>query len=191
MYTWFTKEMLNINMMMEDMASCSKEPMLADCKAACPPAPTQKCGGKKRKTNMYDYDCDCYDGCGPRPSTEEAKFNYLDSRAYSVRNTHDYKLERQFGMRDDADPETAEEMIERIKAGKYQLIDKKDRGYRSAYGQILWRDPSIEKDPEGYRKAAEALSNELTKTRDAIRILSPEAGLAALQAFESWSFTAA
>lgn len=72
-------------------------------------------------------------------------------------NHHDDKLRSHFRISVDT-PDTVENAVERIKAGKYTLADKNDR---NSYGHwvhdIKWRAPGEDKDQVGYDAAFKKL----------------------------------
>lgn len=121
------------------------------------------------------------------PSDEATQRHYLISRLDEVYYTQKDKLASTFHLHDDAPPKTGEEFLERIKAGKISFKDtKKTRAYYWA-DLVIWRDPEVSADNEGYEAAKKLLKDERKKTMDIIQIRSPEEGLEALQAFETWA----
>lgn len=113
--------------------------------------------------------------------------NYLRERARSIREETSAILQRQFGLLDDTAPKTANELVARIKDGKYVI--KADRGDKETYGDgmqyIRWRDPAKTEDKAGYKTAFDALHKQYMAAKDAIIVMDPKEGLTALQAFES------
>lgn len=168
-----------------------EEAKLAPCEASCPATPVKKsCGTKGNKPMRYRYDEE-FDSAD---STENRKTNYLEGRLYNIFDIKDTELQKQFYIADMDTPITPSDVKARLEAGLFELPTEEvwnTRGfYGSALGYIKWRDPSKSADKDGYDKAFKALRAERTKTEDAIQILSPDAGLAAIQTFENWTYTA-
>lgn len=119
------------------------------------------------------------------PTESETQRSYLVDRLRTAFRTKDAALERKFGLRDDEEPRTFDEMIQRIKDGKYRLAD----GYKS--DQKLWEGPqyyirwrSVDKDQAGYDAAETILKTAYQAAMDIIKVKSLDDGLVALQAFE-------
>jgi hypothetical protein len=124
----------------------------------------------------------------PPPSEEVRQRDYLLSRLRDAKSKRDLALQEQFGMRDEAAPETFEEMIERIKKGKFRMSSK----IKADQKLDLWHDPlsfirwrSKDKDEAGYDAASEKMRTEYTKAKDQIMIQTLDKGLKALEAFEA------
>lgn len=117
--------------------------------------------------------------------SEATKRNHLSMRAYSIFYDKEAKMERKYGLRDDRSPQNAEELIQRIKDGKFIIREDKDRQYYCPIDQILWRDPSIKKDQAGYDEKRKGLKKDFTALTDKLAIGTPEDGLTALQAWEA------
>lgn len=117
--------------------------------------------------------------------SEATKRNHLSMRAYSIFYDKEAKMERKYGLRDDRSPQNAEELIQRIKDGKFILREDKDRQYYCPIDQILWRDPSVKKDQAGYDEKRKGLKKDFTALTDKLAIGTPEDGLTALQAWEA------
>jgi hypothetical protein len=144
---------------------------------------TQAVLNKKKKENTMCLDCE--DNGIRKWTVEETRIDYLSERAYSIKNEKRTALARKFGIIDDEAPETAQELVDRILAGKFVLGEKKDRTHYSPVQNIQWRDPAITKDEVGFKAAAEKLAKEHQKVVDTIQILPPEQGLKALQEYEA------
>lgn len=127
-------------------------------------------------------------------TTEKDQRRYLEKRLYDISYEIKTGLKKQFGLIDDAAPLTAEDFIARIKDGKYTVdaedLKRETWSATSAAGYIRWRDPSVVEDKDGYKAAKAAMEAEVTKVTDIIKIKTPADGLAALQAFEGWTYTA-
>lgn len=126
---------------------------------------------------------------------------YLESRARNIFYTKADEIPKLFNLTDDDPPKDTEEMIERIKEGKYALLPKRDpnsRRYEDEYNdwgdyvglsrRIKWKDPTKVADQEGADKAQDALRVDFTKVKDIIMVKDAEAGLAAVQEFESKTY---
>lgn len=121
---------------------------------------------------------------------------YLRDRAKVLRYSKRDELPGMFNLYVNNAPKTYKELIETIKNGKFKLDEKKtklideaiedgDRWYvNGPFDGIIWDGP--QPDHDGYSAANEALESQFTKVVDAINILDPKDGLAALQAFEAW-----
>jgi len=148
-----------------------------DTFSLAPLTQVELCPPNKKKTNMC-YECGEYD----------PKVGYLNERIENINCALRDKLEIQFGLSDDTDPKTASEAVERIKAGKYVLPNRNsDYGYRS----IIWRDPSVVADKDGFLIAIEAKDKAKTAARDIVMTGTPADGLKAVQDFEAWTYTPA
>lgn len=166
------------------MKSISK---LALCKEECPQAsPTKAEGtiGNKPMRYRYDEEFDTADSAADR------KASYLEGRLDSVRYGLRLKLERQFAISDEEEPTSVEDLLDRIQKGRYTVVAKEERSHwHSPIRNIKWRDPAAVKDIEGFQKAEKTLDAEIVKVRDVIQILTPEAGLSAIQALENWTYS--
>lgn len=117
----------------------------------------------------------------------EIQRDYLTERLARTFREKDRKLEVQFGMRDEPAPLSFDDMVARIKGGKFSMSpvitgDETIR-YDSPYSYIKWG--TTERDPKGYEDASEALKAKYQTTLDIIKIKSLDDGLTALQSFES------
>lgn len=109
---------------------------------------------------------------------------YLTSRLSRIYYAKDRELGMQFGLHDDAYPETAKELIERIKSGLY-VLPKEDDDFGPT--DIRWRDPNKIADRAGYTAASKLLAKEREKIQDQIVIADPADTLKALYDLESWT----
>ena len=102
---------------------------------------------------------------------------------------HDEKLEKHFHVRDDDAPETGEDAIERIKAGKFQLKPKEQRCVFDHWtNHLRWRDPEAKKDIDGYKAANEKLKTAYTHAIQDVTVDPLEKAKAALRKFEDATF---
>lgn len=138
---------------------------------------------KKEQNMFYDEDMDC------RVTIEEKRLSYLGERLHSVTHDKRRELRIQFGLDSEETPRTPEEAVERIKAGRFTLKDKDQRHrYDNWFANLIWRDPKIESDQEGFDKAEKVLEKAHQDTYDTIMIHPADAGLEALKTFESQKF---
>jgi hypothetical protein len=122
---------------------------------------------------------------------ESSKINYLLSRLENLEYTKRTALEEQFGLRNDIAPDTAQAMVDRIQAGKFVLkADTKDKSVYEPTRYIVWRDPAVKEDQAGYKIAVKAMDDAAQNVRDLIAIDTPANALAAVKAFEAWTYTA-
>lgn len=115
--------------------------------------------------------------------------NQLVSRIRDIACEKDEELERFFGLKDDAAPKTVNEIIERIKAGKFTIDE--DKGDKQGYGPLNylnWRDPSKKKDQAGYNAAVIKLRAAQEEATDLVTFKTVDEGFAALQAFKAQTF---
>lgn len=120
-------------------------------------------------------------------STKDQR-KFLRNSLYEAFSDKKHALKRKFGLVHDDAPDSFEEMLARIQAGKY-VIDAKDakRKTYAPLAYIVWRDPSVKEDQDGYDAAKAELRKAYDKAEEDIRILAPEAGLASLRAFKDIS----
>jgi hypothetical protein len=94
-----------------------------------------------------------------------------------------YELEKKYFMRQDV-PTTAEQLIAKIKEGKYTLDEKSAKvDTWNPMSCIEWRAPDQKKDEEGYEKALKLLTEAFMSTKDAIVVSNPTDGLNQLNKF--------
>jgi hypothetical protein len=118
-------------------------------------------------------------------NNEANQRNYLTSRLNTIKTTKYSDLERKFGLRGDRDPSTPEELINRIKEGKYKVDEKNMK--RSAYSPVTlftWKDPSVKEDHEGFEKARKRLDELYTQAYDNVIVDDVKSALTAVQKFE-------
>jgi len=138
---------------------------------------------------MQDIRLNVNSTVSPTYSPEQESRDYLRNRLSAAYFSKDADLERAYGLRDDSSPETPQEVVDRILAGKY-VINKKEDGeyYSELLDYISWRDPAIKKDREGYDTAYKVLKAAHNKASDQVMVLSATEGLKALQEFEATEF---
>ena len=125
---------------------------------------------------------------------ESSKVNYLTSRGENSFYSKMDGLSKLFGFGPFDSPDSIQEFIDRIVAGKFTIKDpsKKDTKnfyYRPMEG-ITWKDPSVKEDQVGYDAAKAALTSLWQDTKDTIAIGTPVEGLAAVKALDAWTPTA-
>lgn len=131
----------------------------------------------------------------------QAQRDYLLDRARKVLRQLDNNLFTMFGRFKKDRPETAQQLIDAIKNGKYTLDEKKlkyleaqsdlyeyddidECGYGPFYGIDFTDYPGF--DSDGHSKAEKELEAAFTALKDIIAIKSGDDALTALQAFEKW-----
>lgn len=123
-----------------------------------------------------------------RTETENQR-SYLDARLSVIRNDMENALKKHFGLMNDEAPETSKDLVKRIQDGKFVLPkDREDCYAGDAHWSIIWRDPAVKEDQEGYDAAYAKLRAAYKVARDDINILPPEEGLKTLRAFEATTF---
>lgn len=125
-------------------------------------------------------------------STEANQKEYLSGRVREVALKKYEDLLRTHGLKDDPQPITPKELVDRIKAGQYVLPENSDDRdfyhYLLPAHFIIWRNPEIKKDQENFNKAEAAMIVEKTKVLDTIMVSNAADGLKALQEFEAKDF---
>lgn len=131
-----------------------------------------------------------YDG-----GLEATQKNYLFDRVASAVSEKREDLRQTFGLKDDADPKTPKELVDRIMAGQIVLPENADKpdvwdfvSVRSMLIQIRWRDPKKLEDKVGYEAAARKLKDASKATDDIIMTSDAPTGLKAFQEFQAATF---
>jgi hypothetical protein len=125
--------------------------------------------------------------CGQSQPTEtEYQRSYLRKELRDTKNEQLIQLEREFGLTDDAEPRSVNEIKKRILAGDFMYSGNKNEDYEhsSPWYHIRWRNPKKKEDHAGFQKAEEELLKKYRAAKDEIVILPLEQGLAAKRAFE-------
>lgn len=100
---------------------------------------------------------------------------------------HDENLERKFGIRGDTTPKNIEEALERIKEGKFKIVDKGNRSFfESWFDHVKWMDPNKTKDVDGYRAASEELKKAYAHAQQDVNCDSLDKAKASVRKFEEW-----
>lgn len=150
--------------------------------------PCNPCKAEKRTKKMsryYDEDLDAYI---ERDATDTSRSQeYFLRRISNIGCQKDEDLRRQFGLIEDESPQSFEEFMARISAGKFSF--KNEDGKKSRYWRdyIIWRDPSVKKDQEGYDAAHKAFWKDADKVKDIVMALPAAEAMAAVQSLESWT----
>lgn len=156
-----------------------------------PPATVTQAPKRKKKMSYDDDFCDECDGRAIPVETKQRK--YLLTRLYELNQDKEYAARKTFNIDDDPAPEGGDQLVERIKSGKFilnqELIDATNKEGRffsmpCLYG-IEWRDPAKPSDEAGFKAFRDKLNKLYTDTADTINIASPADGLVALKAFEA------
>ena len=151
----------------------------------CPPTPLETPQGsckqtKKKGKTMYHVD-NCI-------SVEAQQKEYFIERATGVyREKYDEAMEF-FNLALDTPPESPEDLIERIKTGKYVLTprDQFKRKYDwSPLDRISWRDPNAKPDEEGFETFKKTLNKAQQKALDAVWASDAVGAAEAIQEFEA------
>lgn len=116
---------------------------------------------------------------------DQAAKSHLQTRVMHTYWLKDLELQKNFGLMDDDCPTDANEIVARVKAGKYTITEPKE-DWQSA--QFRWRDPAAKTDRDGYRAAKKLLDAAQAKALDEIVVLFPEQGLEAFRTFEATTF---
>lgn len=159
----------------------------------CAPAP-QKCKApKKRNSAMYDEDGydEGFDLSLSAGATEtERQKRFLLSELSTVEDRQEIKLRKQYGLMDDDEPRSFNELMARIKDGKFVIKDENKDKPAWGYGLNLvkWRDPAVKEDQTGFEAAQKIMRVSYTDAVRTIKIGLPAEGLAALKSFESATF---
>ena len=125
-------------------------------------------------------------------SMDAQKKNYLLGRLSDIETKKDHELSKKYNMYEDPRPDSAEELVERIKSGKFSITPRPEKGRKYDYSpmdRIVWRDPAAVKDEESYEKARDVLDLLKTKAQDQIWVGDDVTGLKALEEFAAAEVT--
>lgn len=158
--------------------------------AVCDPQPAtpDKCWGVKIKKDENPMNTAYATATLVNEDTSNKdKIRFLRDQLYGAYEDAKTALQRQFGLIDDEAPETLADTVKRIQDGLFVIPEKyKDKNtYGASLNYIRWRDPKAVEDKIGYAAAKEPLKAAYQDAERTIRILTPEEGLKALQAFEA------
>lgn len=160
----------------------------------CAPTPQECKVPKKRNSAMY-HDEDCFDdgfdlSLSAGATETERQKRFLLNELSGVEDRQETKLRKQYGLMDDDEPRTFNELMARLKDGKYFIPDDKKDKDAWGYGLNLvkWRDPAVKEDQKGFEAAQKIMRVSYTDAIRTIKISDPKEGLAALKSFESATF---
>jgi hypothetical protein len=125
-----------------------------------------------------------------QPESVEQR-QYLLNRLYTVREKKRQELHKHFKLNPVKGPTTLKDLVEKLKSGDVDLPDYYTDEYEfysvnSLISEIRWTKDKP--DQKGYDAAIAKRDEAYNATVDTIKILSPEEGLKALQAFEAMTF---
>lgn len=139
---------------------------------------------KKQEKKMYNtYDLEINNS----RDSELSKRNYLANRLYQETSEKVQDLRQDFGLVDDAAPDTAEDFLKRIKDGKF-ILREASIWNTTFEGRVRWRDPDLKEDNEGFDEATAKLGEARQAAEDVITIMPPEKGLEAFNTFAEMKF---
>lgn len=121
--------------------------------------------------------------------TQEGKAQaHVIRRADNAFHEKDGELMKHYGLHGDGAPRTWNELVKRIKDGRFKISDEhaKMNTYGSGTEYVEWRDPKIEKDHEGYDKSKEKLMKLLAETKDVIIVKSAADGLEMIEKIQNF-----
>jgi len=111
--------------------------------------------------------------------TQEGKAQtHVLRRADNAFRDKESELELHYGLRVEASPKSWEELLKRIKDGKFVIEEKHAKmNTYDPMAYVQWRDPKIVEDQAGFDKSMEKLRKLLAETKDAIIVKSAADGL--------------
>jgi hypothetical protein len=119
----------------------------------------------------------------------ETAQEHLTERLSNAANAKVSAARRAFGLENDDRPRTPQSFIDRILAGKFVIPeDRKNHNTYDPTDHIIWRDPAIKKDEDGYAAAKTAIDAASDDVMDIIIVKGNEAGLEAVNAFKAKTF---
>jgi hypothetical protein len=120
---------------------------------------------------------------------------YLVCRASDVWSEKREVLERKYGLTDEEAPKTAQEVVDRIKAGRFVFKDNTIKDDPNWYGRyfeptryLRWRSPDVKEDKAGFEAAMAKLQAKYAHLKDSIYVDSPTVAKSNLHEFESATF---
>lgn len=146
-----------------------------------------------RPAECIPYDCKKQKGNNPMyvnndKHIESSKINYLSDRASNVYYAKMSPLDKTFNLDRPRVPETAEDLVKAITDGNFSIKPKDEQSsYHRATDNIIWRNPSVVADRDGYTAAVKSLDAALQDTKDMIAIGTPAEGLSAVKTLEAWT----
>lgn len=160
--------MFDIDEMIQEVRAVTQGPCIIKKKM---PVPKGQCIQKEEETTpMFDTK------------------RYLRDRIEDIWFDGKKALARKFNIFENDPPNTAKELVERIKSDQYTLPTTDEDGI-TAYGTgpygMIWRDPTQVADRKGYEEAAKALLETKRDTIDIVFASDEATGLKALQEFKA------
>lgn len=119
-------------------------------------------------------------------NVDQVRINYLSGEGHAAYYDKMRDLEMKFGLRE-TKPQSAKEIIERIKADQFSLRDETEY-FGSIWNRFRWN--MNVKDSEGYEKAEAALSAAKNVLDDAIMLKPTDEAYKALETFRKWEYQA-
>lgn len=116
---------------------------------------------------------------------DQLQLEHFTHRLSRIKSEKHSELKRKFGLVDDDEPRTAEEIVARITAGKFIVLPEGANSYSgSRFARFQWRDPSLKEDRAGYEAADKDLDAAYALAKDAV-FTAPADAAKVVQAFES------
>ena len=124
-------------------------------------------------------------------SLEETQRQKLEASLFTSYYAKEEDERIHFGLRDDRAPRTAKELVERIKAGEYEIIQGDAEEELEIYGNpfgFKWRKPKTKKNYDGYEASKKLLDKELEIVKQDVWFLPLDQALASVRSFEAKTF---
>lgn len=151
-------------------------------------------------TQQYYDEPRCKEQEGKTQMNTNTERDYLARRVETVYYELEAGLAKQFHLHGNTNPPTYKQMIDWVKNDKFTLdvkitakidaIEADEPYYGSFLDGIVWNGAGFSADREGYNVARKVLVTARTTARDIVMTQDATAGLAALNAFEAWTYTA-
>lgn len=141
-----------------------------------------------------DYFDDCDDDEEDNEmNNENDQRVHLSNRTYQIANQHESKLRADFHLNNDEAPDSFDEFVARVQAGKMTFdknikTDRKFGYFGDMLRYITWRDPNVPADQAGFDAAWAKVLETRTAVNDDVAILEPKDALASVRAFEKATF---
>lgn len=142
----------------------------------------------KKENNMSSYS-NAQVAQITRPTETEQQRDYFLGRLLQLAHEKERQELKHFGMVDDDPPKTPKEYVQRIKDNKFMIqkdCDDMETG-RYSWEYLIWRDPEVKRDQDGYTAARELIHKVIGETEDEIWN-DPKNALAAVHKFEKHTF---
>jgi len=158
------------------VSTCTSAPVCVEC---APANPIPKKGDSAMYIGNIYVD---------NPTENQVAIGHILTQVRDVASEKREELAKQFGMTDDDPPQTFNEWIERLTAGKFAYPeDRKSKKNNPYYipELIRWRDPSVKEDEKGYDVAVAKLEDVRKDTVNKIVVSTPADALKVLEEFKS------